>query len=331
MSHSNRIRPAVSVVVPLFNEEQAVAPLVTRLLRVLRSTGERFEIVLVDDGSTDGTWERIRAAHGREPAVKGVSLLRNFGHQSALLAGLTHASGQAVVTMDGDLQHPPETIPELLRRWREGFQLVETRRRDAAGTPLLKRLTSRWFYRVFSALSGLRLEPGSSDFRLMDRRVLRVVLQMADADVFLRGIVHWIGCPVSTVTYQAAPRVSGRTKFSAAKMLRLSSAAIVSFSTVPLKLGIWLGLLTSGLAAVEIVYILAMYLSGNTVPGWASVLTLMSFMFGVLFVLLGILGTYLASIHASLRKRPRYLVEDRAGLSTTPQHEETSPELALVV
>lgn len=330
MNSSQSSRPVVSVVVPLYNEEEAVDALLRRLLRVLEGTGEPFEILLVDDGSTDRTWKRIRAAHRSEPAVKGISLLRNFGHQSALLAGLIQASGRAVVTMDGDLQHPPEKIPDLLRQWRRGFKLVNTRRADSEDSGLLKRWSSRWFYRAFSALSGLRLAPGSSDFRLMDESVLEIVLQMADADLFLRGIVQWIGCPVATVSYRAAPRVAGRSKFSPAKMFRLSSAAIVSFSTVPLRMGIWLGLLTSGLAVAEIAYIFVQYLHGNTVPGWASVLTVMSFMFGILFVLLGLLGTYLASIHQAVRRRPQFLVAERFGLSQSPAAVE-QPELTLVV
>ncbi len=301
-------RPLVSVVAPLFNEAGNVDRLVEELAAALRPLGEPFEIVLVDDGSSDATWKRIQAAHEREPAVRGVSLLRNFGHQGALIAGLAHASGRAVVSMDGDLQHPPELLPELLAAWRAGHKVVHTARLDSADTGRLKRWTSRAFYRVFSALSGFDMPPGSSDFRLLDREVVGALLEMRDPEPFLRGIIHWVGAPSTTVVYRARPRHEGTSKFSLARMVRLSVGGLVSFTTIPLKLGIWLGLITSGLAFAEIVYILVQYFRGNTVPGWASVLTVVSFMFGVLFILLGIIGTYLASIHQAVKNRPVFLV-----------------------
>lgn len=308
MTLENPPRPEISVVVPLFDEEDNVERLVEELLTVLHRTGERFEILLVDDGSVDGTWQRIVAAHHRDAAVRGLSLLRNFGHQHALLAGLEHARGRAVITMDGDLQHPPEFIPDLLRAWRDGHSLVQTRRRDSDDTGLFKRLSSRWFYRLFSFLSGIPIESGMSDFRLLDASVLRILLGMRDPDIFLRGSLQWIGAPGIILPYKARPRERGVSKFTLGKMIRLSTRALVSFSTIPLKLGIWLGIMTSGLAFLEILYILFTYVSGNTVPGWASVLTVVSFMFGVLFILLGILGTYMASIHRALKNRPRYLL-----------------------
>lgn len=304
-------RPLISIVVPLYDEADNVDPLVDELAAVLRALGEPFEIVLVDDGSADATWEHIVAAHRREPAVQGLSLLRNFGHQGALLAGLTHASGRVVITMDGDLQHPPEVIPELVAAWRRGHHVVHTVRRDSADAGGFKRWTSRLFYRAFSALSGIEIPPGSSDFRLLDRAVLDTVLEMGDPQPFLRGIVRWLGGSSATVEYRARERASGRSKFGLGRMLRLAGSGVISFSTVPLRLGIWIGLATGALAFLEIVYIVVQYARGHTVPGWASVLTVVSFMFGVLFILLGILGTYLASIHQALKNRPAFLVAKR--------------------
>lgn len=307
------IRPSISVVAPVYNEAENIERFVAELLAVLRALGEPFEIVLVDDGSTDDTWRRIRDAARREPALRGLSLMRNFGHQGALLAGLAQASGRAVISMDGDLQHPPEVIPELLAAWREGARVVHTRRLDSRETGWFKRWTSRAFYRVFSALSGLDVPPGSSDFRLLDREALDAILAMREPEPFLRGLVHWLGAPSATVTFRARDRHAGFSKFSLSRMVRLSVQGLVSFSTVPLRLGIWAGLATSALAFAEIFYILVQVARGETVPGWASVLTLVSFMFGVLFLLLGILGTYLASIHQAIRNRPAYLVGRTAG------------------
>jgi len=316
-------RPTLSVVSPLFNEADNVPRLVAELLAVLRPLGEPFEIVLVDDGSSDGTWRRIEEAAAREPAVRGLSLLRNFGHQGALLAGMSEASGRAVISMDGDLQHPPELIPELLAAWRRGDLVVHTRRLDSTDAGRFKRWSSRAFYRIFSALSGFDLPPGSSDFRLLDASIVAAILEMREPEPFLRGLVHWLGGPSSTVTFRARSRHAGASKYGLRRMIRLSVQGLVSFSTVPLRLGIWAGLLTSALAFGEIGYILVQHARGQTVPGWASALTVMSFMFGVLFVLLGILGTYLASIHEALRNRPVFLVDRSVG--ATPAAARTRP------
>ncbi|HSM12735.1 MAG TPA: glycosyltransferase family 2 protein [Thermoanaerobaculia bacterium] len=304
-------RPTLSVVVPLYNEEANVDPLLAELVTVLDGLGESWEILLVDDGSTDRTWQRIEAAHRRDPAVRGLALLRNFGHQSALLAGLSWARGRAVVTLDGDLQHPPSMIPALVEAWRGGARVVHTARQDDVETGRFKRWSSRAFYRLFTALSGIDLPPGTSDFRLLDAEVLAELLRLRDPEPFLRGMIHWLGAPSTTLPYRVRPRHRGRSKFTLARMVRLSVRGLVSFTTVPLRLGIWAGLGASALAFVEIAYIVAQYLRGETVPGWASVLTVVSFMFGVLFLLLGILGTYLASVHDAIKNRPAFLIDRR--------------------
>jgi len=185
--------PVVSVVAPLFNEEMNVGPLVAALTEVLDGTGDSYEIILVDDGSSDTTWQAIEGASKANPRVRGIRLSRNFGHQNAIFAGLHAARGRAVVTMDGDLQHPPALLPRMLDAWRQGYHIVETRRTESEDTTLFKRATSRWFYRIFSALSGIPMSAGTSDFRLMDANVAAVIRQMKDADLFLRGIAHWVG------------------------------------------------------------------------------------------------------------------------------------------
>jgi dolichol-phosphate mannosyltransferase len=215
--------------------------------------------------------------------------------------------------MDGDLQHPPATIGQMIQSWREGNKIVETRRIDSGDTSFFKRLTSSWFYGFFSLLSGLPIAKGTSDFRLLDRQVVETMKKMKDSDLFLRGLSHWVGYEKTTIPYQAVPRHAGRTKYSLFKMIRFATSSMLSFSVVPLRLGIWLGLFTSMLAFAELVYILVHYLQGNAVPGWASILTVISFMFGILFILIGILGAYLGSIFETLKNRPRFLVNETSG------------------
>jgi len=300
----------LSVVVPLFNESDNVTRLLDRLFAVLRPLGKAFEVILVDDGSDDSTWATIRNLGAAFPEIRALSFTRNFGHQSALLAGLRVARGRAVVTMDGDLQHPPELIPELVGAWQQGFRVVVTRRRDHTATSWFKHFSSKAFYRAFSLLAGVSLEEGSSDFRLLDRRVLDELLALRDAEWFLRGAVQWLGFEAKVVEFQAAPREVGASKFNLGRMLRFASGAILAFSNKPLRLGIWMGLLTGALAFGEIVYVVFAYLRGNTVSGWASTLAVLSFLFGVLFVMLGIIGAYLARIHRALQDRPKYIVAE---------------------
>ncbi len=315
--------PDISVVIPLYDEEENIPLLIERLRAALSQIDLHHEIILVDDGSRDMTWPTIRKLAAEDHRIKGISLSRNFGHQQALLAGLRHASGRAVISMDGDLQHPPETLNEMIQAWRSGYKVVNTARIDSNDTSLFKRLTSRWFYAMFSWLSGLDMQRGASDFRLLDHQVLEAIGDIQAPDMFLRGLVNWVGFPAATIDYRAEPRFAGKTKYTFVKMLRFSTSAIVSFSSIPLKIGIWLGLGTSGFAFLLIVYILVQYFRGITVPGWASILTATSFMFGILFILLGIIGTYLGSIHELLKNRPRFVVNETIGLVQT--REETAP------
>jgi dolichol-phosphate mannosyltransferase len=302
----------LSVVAPMYNEEGNIAAFVVAVERVVAAIGVPFEIILVDDGSSDGTWAQIVAQSKLHPALRGARLARNFGHQGALMAGLSEARGQAIVSMDGDLQHPPELIPELFARWREGYKVVTTERADATDTSLFKRVTSRWFYGVFSKLTGVSMAPGNSDFRLLDASAVRALCAMNDVDLFIRGSVTWLGFRSITLPYRANKRFSGTTKYSLKKMLRFASGAILSFSLAPLKLGIWIGFFTSGLSALELGYILVQYFRGQTVTGWASMMAFMSLMFGILFVLLGVIGTYLGKIFEVLKNRPRFLIGERS-------------------
>ncbi|HEU4630928.1 MAG TPA: glycosyltransferase family 2 protein [Gemmatimonadaceae bacterium] len=302
--------PELSVVVPAYNEAGSIAALIARVQAALAPTGIAYELVLVDDGSGDATWpEIVRAAQG-DPSVRGLRLARNFGHQHALLAGLAHARGRAIVTMDADLQHPPELIPELHRRWRDGARVVRTVRRDHGVATPFKRLSSRWFYRLFSGFTGLPLAEGSSDFRLVDATVRDELLRFRDRDVFLRGNVQWLGYAAESVEFDVAARHAGASSYSLARMLRFASGAVVSFSTRPLRFGIWLGGLTAVASLAELAYVVVQYFRGRTVPGWASITGVMSLLFAVLFILLGIIGIYIARIHEVLQNRPAFVVAE---------------------
>ena len=311
----------------MYNEAGNVEPFVLAVDSVLRAQGTPYEIILVDDGSQDETWARIRAQAERNPHVRGLSLSRNFGQQSALFAGMHHSRGAAIVTMDGDLQHPPALIPTLLRLWREGNPIVTTTRRDSADTGWIKRVTSRWFYRLFSRISGTPLSLGSSDFRLIDAKVRDAMLQMRDTDLFLRGLVGWMGFQTVSVPFEADPRALGSTKYTLRKMLRFSLGATVSFSMMPLRMGIWLGFLTTGLAFAEIVYVVVSFFQGKTVRGWSTVIVLMSLMFAVTFVLLGTIGIYLGKIFEILKGRQRFIVSQMAGFSDEERVEVSSRDL----
>jgi len=305
---------AISVVVPVYNESANLPELLAQLAAVLNGLGRSFEVVVVDDGSRDNSWQVLNLASASAPWLVALRLSRNFGHQHALLAGLTMARGAAVISMDGDLQHPPQVLPQLVARWDAGDKVVFTRRVNEESLGWFKRLSSRLYYALFSWLSGVHIDTGSSDFRLLARQPLEQLLRFNDVDLFLRGAVQWLGFEASssTVEFSVSERHAGTSKYSLRRMLRLASTGIVSFSRKPLLVGIWLGVLTSLLAFLELAYILYSYLRGATVPGWASTVGIISFLFGVLFAILGVIGLYLASIHSALQGRPRFIVAEVA-------------------
>jgi len=311
-------KPVVSLVVPAFNEEESISDLFRRIEETLHPlTGLSWEMIVVDDGSRDATWARICELADLQPRVKGIRLSRNFGHQYALMAGLEHSAGDAVITLDCDLQHPVELLPEMLARWRAGHQVVKTLRRESEDTGWFKRLTSSTFYRLFSWLSGVDLQPGMADFRLLDRQALNELLRFREEGLFLRGLTEWIGFSSCVVPYDAAPRLHGKSRYSFRKMISLAWHGVSSFSIMPLRIGILTGLVGSLLSVFGVFYAFyGKFVDGRTVPGWASTLLVISLLFSLLFVYLGILGEYIGRIVVEVRQRPRFIICASTGFRT---------------
>jgi glycosyltransferase involved in cell wall biosynthesis len=286
----------LSIVVPLFNEESNVVKLLQEIKIVLEPLNLSYELVAVDDGSSDSTWDVLCLNKMEFPFLKPVKLARNFGHQNALLAGLSVSNGDVIITMDGDLQHPPTLV-------------VNTIRNDQNVSSWFKRTSSAFFYKTFSFLTDVKMYKGQSDFRLMDRKVVEQLLSLNDVELFIRGSVEWLGFKSSALSYEANARYSGRSKYDLRKMISFARGSIVSFSTKPLIIGIRIGVITSLLSFLEIGYVIFQWLNGETIAGWASSIALMSFLFGVLFILLGVIGLYLSHIHIALKNRPSYIIE----------------------
>lgn len=306
-------RKHLAIVVPAYNEEGNVALLRDRIAEVL-SPLDRYSwsLLFVDDGSRDGTLAALRALAASDPRVRYLSFSRNFGHQAALKAGLDAADGDAVISMDADLQHPPELIPRLIELWEQGSEIVYTVRQDTADVGAFKRATSRLFYRLFNALSGLELDPGAADFRLLDRKVVEAVKRIPESGLFLRGMIHWVGFRQVAVPYQVGTRHSGSSKYTFSKMLRLASDGVLSFSTKPLRLASLAGCFVSGLSGLYALYAVAMhFFNRNTISGWTSLLISVLFLGGIQLLSIGLLGEYLGRVLMESKRRPHYLISER--------------------
>lgn len=301
--------PLVSIVSPCFNEVEAIGLFHRELRTVLDGIpGFEFEVVLVDDGSSDGTLQAINAIAREDPRVRACSLSRNFGHQIALTAGLDAAAGDAVIMMDADLQHPPRVIPELLRKWQEGHDVVSAVRQHADGETIFKGLSSRGFYAVFNALSTTKLPPDVADFSLLSRRVCSSLRQMPERHRVLRGLVAWAGFKRAFVPYEQPPRVAGHTKYSMTKMIALALDAVFSFSAEPLRLALRAGLAVTFLGFAYLAWTLIQgYVLGALVPGYASLIGVVMVLGGCQLSFLGLIGQYLARVFEEVKGRPIYL------------------------
>lgn len=305
-------RPHISIVVPVYNEEQCVEPLIERIGSAMAGVPCDYEILFVDDGSQDSTLEKISQAAARDPHVLYLSFSRNFGHQVALYAGIDHARGDAVVSLDGDLQHPPELIPTLIEHWRAGYDIVYTVRMDNRGHAV-KEFFSRGYYWLLRKLTGVEVPTGGADFRLIDRKVADALRACDERFVFIRGLIPWLGFRRKAIGYEAAPRYSGSTKYAVRKMLAFAFDGVFSFSTVPLRLISLLGLVTTALGLLYGGYTVWVRLfSDRAVSGWASLVVVVLVFSGTQLLSLGILSEYVGRIYEEVKHRPRYVVAARS-------------------
>jgi polyisoprenyl-phosphate glycosyltransferase len=306
----------LSVVAPVYNEEATIEEFYARVCAALN--GLRFELVLVDDGSTDGSEIELRKLASNDPRVRLVQLSRNFGHQTALTAGLDHARGDAVVMLDADLQDPPELIPRMLDHWRAGCDVIYAVREEREGESRFKLATARWFYALFDRLAQVDLEHNSGDFRLLDRRALDALLSMRERNRFLRGMTVWVGYRQAAVPYKRDPRYAGTTKYTIPKMLRFSFDAISSFSHRPLQLATLLGFLISTLAFIAIPVVVVLRVLGSYLPGFGSVTIAVLLLGGIQLIAIGLIGEYVGRIYDEVKGRPLYLVRSSVNI---PDHE----------
>lgn len=302
----------VSVVAPVYNEDQLIEEFHRRVCAAL--DGLPFELVLVDDGSSDGTPLLLDRIADSDPRVKVVSLSRNFGHQTALTAGLDHADGEAVVMLDADLQDPPELITTMLDHWRTGCDVVYAVRSQRAGESRFKLATARWFYRIFGKLGEVELRDNSGDFRLLDRRALDALLSMRERNRFLRGMTVWVGYTQTAVPYQRDVRYAGETKYTLSRMVRFSLDAILSFSDRPLQLATLLGFLISTLAFIAIPVVVVLRILGSYLPGFGAITIVVLLLGGIQLIAIGIIGEYVGRIYDEVKGRPLYLVRARRNL-----------------
>lgn len=300
----------LSVVAPVFNEEETIAVFCERVAAVLDEIGESYEIVLINDGSRDGSMRAMREVQARIPSVRILDFSRNFGHQIAISAGLDYARGEAVVIIDSDLQDPPEIIPELVKRWRAGAEVVYAQRRRRHGETRFKLLTAAAFYRLMRRITSVDIPRNTGDFRLLDRKVVDALITMREHHRFMRGLSAWVGFRQEAVQYDRHERFAGTTKYPVRKMVRFSIDAITSFSTIPLQLATSFGFFLAGISLVGIVIAIVLRLLNHALLGQASTLILVLFMGGIQLIFLGILGEYLGRVYDEVRARPLYLVRD---------------------
>ncbi|TDQ76674.1 glycosyltransferase family 2 protein [Sphingobacterium yanglingense] len=299
----------VSVVIPAYNEAENI-PIIASALEDTFATLPDYglEIIFVADGCTDNSIAVIESLAQHSKHIFYLEFSRNFGHQLAVKAGMDYSRGDAVICMDGDMQHPPSLIPELIKKWQEGYEVVYTIRKEDKRLPFKKRFTSRIFYKVLNKLSSVQLEAGAADYRLLDRSVVDVMKQFHENEPFLRGLVKWVGYRQFAISYNPAERHSGQSKYSLKKMLRFALQGVTSFSTKPLYMVVYLGFLFSGLSVLYLPYVVYAFLSGHEVSGWASLIMTIVFFGGLQLIMLGIIGIYIGKMFTQVKVRPNYIV-----------------------
>jgi dolichol-phosphate mannosyltransferase len=303
-------KPFLSIVVPVFNEENVIDSFYSELKNTLDKLSETYEILFIDDGSSDGTFKKIEQLNSQDPNIYSVSFSRNFGHQIAIYAGLKYASGEVVISMDGDLQHPPEIIPLMLEKYRKGFDIVNTKRKKNKSAFSGKYFFSGLYYKIINLLSDVKIEPDSADFRLMNRKTINAFLEFNERDRFTRGLVSWMGFKQSVIEYIEPDRVAGKTKFGFVRMLQFALNGLTSFSSRPLRFSFYFGLLVFFLGIVYGIFAIVNFFMGINVPGWTSILLSVLFIGGIQLLSIGIVGEYIARIFNEAKGRPFFFIKD---------------------
>ena len=318
-------RRSLTVVIPVLNETRGLATLEQRLGMALDRLGRTWDVIFVDDGSTDDTILALRALHARDPRFKAVSLSRNFGKEIAVAAGLRFASGDAAVVMDGDLQHPPELIAEFVAQWDRGYDIVYAQRSDRQTDTALHRWSARAFYRVFHAMSGTELPDGAGDFRLIDRKAIDVLNRIGERARFNKGLYAWIGFKSIGVPYDVQSRTEGQSRWRPRQLLRFALDGLASFTTIPLRVWSYLGLLVAACAFIYTLIIMVRTLIyGTDVPGFPSLIVSVMFFAAVQLISLGVIGEYLGRVYEEVKGRPLFIVAATVGdLATAPDDPST--------
>lgn len=316
-----------SIVIPVFNEEEVITETYKRLKQVMDRTGETYELLFVNDGSRDRSAELIHLFAEMDGTVKLINFSRNFGHQIAITAGMDYASGDAVVVIDADLQDPPELILEMIRQWREGYDVVYAKRIQRMGETRFKKWTASLFYRILRALTEVAIPVDTGDFRLMDRKVCEELKRLSEKNRFVRGMVSWVGFRQTAVEYVRDERQAGETKYPLRKMLKLSLDGLTSFSFKPLKLAGWLGGTLSFAGIVYLLVIMAVKLfTDSPISGWHAVAIIQLLCTGTVLAVLGVTGEYIGRIYDEARDRPLYIVRDSFGLAAQESASGNKPE-----
>ena len=304
----------ISIIVPCYNEAGNIRILCQKISEQMEKLDVDYELFFVDDGSIDGTFEIIESMHKNNPKLKSIGFSRNFGHQAAIIAGLNYCKGDCVIMMDADLQHPPELIPEMVSKWENGYEIVNTIREDTNDESLFKRLTSKGFYKLINIISKTKIEAGSADFRLLDRKVIDSFKEIGEYSIFIRGLINWIGFNSIQIKYKPNERFSGTSKYSLRKMVSFALDGVTSFSSAPLQISMLFGLFISLLSFIYMTYALYInFFTDRALEGWTSTIISILFIGGIQLISIGILGEYISKIFYEVKRRPRYLISKKIG------------------
>ena len=300
----------ISVVIPVYNEDGNIVNTASKILGVFESIQYDLELIFIDDGSRDTTLEKIQALSEKYQQISFIQLSRNFGHQNALKAGYDFANGDCIISMDGDMQHPPELIGSMIQKWEEGFDIVSTQRTYPKSTGAFKKNGSDLFYKIINVLSDTKIEKGSSDFRLIDKSVAKTLSGLQENGIFMRGLINWLGFKSTCISFNANKRFAGESKYPFKKMLKFAVEGITAFSVKPLYMAVYLGFAFSTLSILYIPFVIYEHYLGKDVAGWATVVVSIVFFGGLQLIILGIIGIYIGKLFIQSKQRPNYIIRN---------------------